>query len=86
MATIENNIKRKRVKSKRIHWLHKYKCAKGCEKCGWNEWNKFTNKVPLQVNHIDGNALHHRPENLELICPKILEGIRKLKEWSINKN
>ena len=31
--------------------------------------NNFTNKVPLQVNQIDGNALNHRPENLELICP-----------------
>jgi|TARA_Y100000310_G_C19973545_1_gene486566 5-methylcytosine-specific restriction endonuclease McrA len=49
-------------------WMHERANDK-CEKCGWNEWNKFTNKVPLQVNHIDGNALNHRPENLELICP-----------------
>ena len=49
-------------------WLHERANDK-CEKCGWNEWNDFTNKVPLQVNHIDGNALNHRPENLELICP-----------------
>tara|TARA_R110000824_G_C14767987_1_gene630549 strand:+ start:30 stop:539 length:510 start_codon:yes stop_codon:yes gene_type:complete len=49
-------------------WLHERTNNK-CEKCGWNEWNKFTNKVPLQINHIDGDALNHHPENLELICP-----------------
>ena len=54
MATIENNIKRKRVKSKRIHWLHKYKCAKGCEKCGWNKHGvglEFDHINPMDKNH-----------------------------------
>lgn len=25
-----------------------------CSKCGWNEVNTTSNKVPLEVNHIDG--------------------------------
>lgn len=40
-----------------------------CEKCGWRTINPTTGKVPLQVNHIDGNWKNCRPENLELICP-----------------
>lgn len=40
-----------------------------CWVCGWGEKNRLTGRVPLQVNHIDGNPLNHRPENLELLCP-----------------
>ena len=54
MATKENNAKRKRTKSRRIYWLHKYKCAKGCEKCGYNENGYalvFDHINPLEKNH-----------------------------------
>jgi hypothetical protein len=40
-----------------------------CCKCGWNEVNLTTNKIPLQVNHLDGNPSNNKEENLELICP-----------------
>lgn len=40
-----------------------------CAKCGWCEKNSKTGKVPVQVNHKDGNPENHRPENLELLCP-----------------
>ena len=40
-----------------------------CELCGWGEINLYSNKIPLQVNHKDGNPENHKPENLELICP-----------------
>lgn len=40
-----------------------------CMKCGWAEKNPITGKVPLVVNHIDGDSFNTRPENLELICP-----------------
>lgn len=40
-----------------------------CCKCGWSEINPITNKVPLQVNHIDGNYENNKEDNLELICP-----------------
>lgn len=40
-----------------------------CSKCGWGEINPFTNLVPLEVEHKDGNYKNNRPENLELLCP-----------------
>lgn len=40
-----------------------------CALCGWGEMNKYTNKIPLEVSHIDGNYKNNRPENLILLCP-----------------
>lgn len=40
-----------------------------CSKCGWGEINQFTGKVPLEVEHIDGDFTNNRPENVTLLCP-----------------
>ncbi len=40
-----------------------------CFLCGWNEVNKITNKVPIQVDHIDGNYKNNSEDNLRLLCP-----------------
>ena len=40
-----------------------------CEQCGWNQVNKYTNKVPLQIHHIDGNCKNNNFKNLQLLCP-----------------
>ena len=40
-----------------------------CQLCGWNKVNKYTNKVPLQIHHIDGNSTNNKEENLLLLCP-----------------
>lgn len=40
-----------------------------CQLCGWGEMNKYTNKVPLQVHHIDGNSENNNEDNLLLLCP-----------------
>jgi predicted nucleic acid-binding Zn ribbon protein len=44
-------------------------CDHKCPKCGWKEVNPVTNKVPLEINHIDGDSTNNRPENLEVLCP-----------------
>lgn len=40
-----------------------------CARCGWGEVNKYTNKIPLEVEHIDGNYKNNNEENLILLCP-----------------
>jgi hypothetical protein len=40
-----------------------------CSRCGWGETNPHTNKVPLEVEHIDGNYKNNNPGNLTLLCP-----------------
>lgn len=40
-----------------------------CSKCGWSIVNLFTNKIPLEVDHIDGNWNNSCEENLILLCP-----------------
>lgn len=40
-----------------------------CSKCGWNEVNPTTNKCPLEIDHIDGDATNHHPSNLRVLCP-----------------
>ncbi len=40
-----------------------------CMICGWSEINPVTKKVPIQLNHKDGNYENRHPSNLELLCP-----------------
>lgn len=40
-----------------------------CKKCGWCEVNTKTGKIPLTVNHIDGDCTNSKEDNLELLCP-----------------
>ena len=39
-----------------------------CWECGWSKINPVTNKVPLAVDHIDGNYRNCFKENLRLLC------------------
>lgn len=40
-----------------------------CCKCGWNEINPYTGKIPLEIEHKDGNYQNNSEDNLELLCP-----------------
>lgn len=40
-----------------------------CCNCGWNEMNKYTGMIPLEIEHKDGNFENNSEENLILICP-----------------
>ena len=58
-ASISNYVRR---------WLIETKGEK-CEVCGWNERHPQTGRVPVEVDHTDGNPLNHSENNLKLLCP-----------------
>lgn len=45
------------------------KYGEKCRLCGWSERHSITSKVPLEINHIDGDFLNNTEGNLQLICP-----------------
>jgi hypothetical protein len=40
-----------------------------CSVCGWNKINTTTGKIPLEIEHIDGNYENCSEANLTLLCP-----------------
>ena len=40
-----------------------------CSECGWSKINPYTGSLPLEVEHIDGDATNNKEENLTLLCP-----------------
>jgi len=45
------------------------KFGERCAECGWNKRHQKTNKVPLELDHIDGNADNNHEGNIRLLCP-----------------
>lgn len=40
-----------------------------CARCGWSKVNPTSGKIPLQIEHIDGNYKNNKEDNLILLCP-----------------
>ena len=40
-----------------------------CQICGWGERNEFTDTIPLEIHHIDGDYTNNKEENIQLLCP-----------------
>lgn len=54
------------------HHLKRYLLEKyqyKCSRCGWGEKNLYTNTIPLEVEHIDGNYQNNSEDNLTILCP-----------------
>jgi len=45
------------------------KFGEKCSLCGWDERHSSTNQVPIEIDHIDGNAENNLEKNLRLLCP-----------------
>ena len=65
----ETGIKGKYQVSDHIRRYLQEKYHNQCSRCGWSEVNPYTGKVPLEIEHIDGNYLNNSESNLDLICP-----------------
>ena len=62
--------------------------------CGWNERSCVTKKVPLEIDHIDGDSQNNLEINLRIICPNchaLTSNFKNLnrgkgRSWRKNKN
>ena len=51
----------------RKYLMNKYSCK--CQLCGWGKVNPYTNTIPLEIHHIDGDYKNNNEDNLQLLCP-----------------
>ena len=58
-----------RVMSAHIQRYLREKYGEKCSSCDWSQKNSITGKVPIEVDHIDGNSENNKEENLRMICP-----------------
>src|SRR5258708_18934331 len=57
------------------------KFGEKCSLCDWNKINPVTGRVPLEIDHMDGNSENNAEHNLRLICPNchsLMPGFRNL--------
>lgn len=40
-----------------------------CMECGWCEVNPYSGTIPIELEHIDGDASNNSLDNLKLLCP-----------------
>lgn len=53
-------------------WYKKYlinEHGEKCMECGWCERSKYSGKIPIELEHIDGNSENNDLKNLKLLCP-----------------
>ena len=43
--------------------------GESCQQCGWSQRHDKTGKIPVEVEHIDGDWQNNRLDNLKLLCP-----------------
>ena len=59
-----------RGKTSTAKWIRDYlleESEQKCSKCGWGETNQHTKKIPLELEHIDGDFTNNARNNLEIL-------------------
>lgn len=51
----------------KAYLLQKY--GERCSLCGWSERHPVTGRVPIELDHTDGNSQNNNEANLRLLCP-----------------
>lgn len=70
-------------------WFKRYlilKYGEKCMKCGWEQRNIYTNRIPIELEHKDGNCDNNALSNLELLCPNCHSLTPTYKGANKNKN
>jgi HNH endonuclease len=62
-----NNYSRNISKHIRRYLIERF--GEKCSNCKWSKRHKITKRVPLEVDHIDGNSGNNFEDNLRLLCP-----------------
>tara|TARA_R110000765_G_scaffold104474_1_gene194279 strand:- start:47 stop:649 length:603 start_codon:yes stop_codon:yes gene_type:complete len=52
------------ILKKYLIWKH----VEECMKCGWSEINEWTGRIPIQLDHIDGDPHNQSLDNVQLLC------------------
>jgi hypothetical protein len=69
----KKSLPRAKVNTKNVSkYLKRYLMEKlqgRCSECGWNKVHPITNKLSLEVDHIDGNSGNNDEDNLRILCP-----------------
>jgi len=66
---IKTSVESKTASTKTIKLYLIRKHGNKCMNCGWCEKNPVTNKVPIELEHIDGNSENNELSNLKILCP-----------------
>lgn len=66
---LEDGVKGKDEVSDHIRKYLIEQYGEKCQKCGWNEKNPHTRKIPLHIHHKNGDWSNNSKDNLEILCP-----------------
>jgi len=64
---IENGNTTLHYKNYKNYLIDKY--GNNCMLCGWGEINPYTNTIPIELEHMDGDSSNNSIDNLTLLCP-----------------